>query len=147
MSSIPLLSDGEFLFDIIPNIASRNPSSNLSSFACPCSTAASRVSRRFRSSRNSWRSSRSSLRMLRQPVRINPASATPTPLDPGVHFIVLRAFKADLESGNSNEVSATVNPSSPGGLRIVTTVALLINDDGTLTIADQRTEIEPISSP
>ena len=56
---------------------------------------------------------------------ITPGTATtftlPRP-SPGIYFWVLRAYKGTLESGNSNEVTATVKPQTPTTLKITAQV-------------------------
>jgi hypothetical protein len=57
-------------------------------------------------------------------------TATVTGLSPGTHYLVARGYIAPIESVDSNSVSPIV----PGNINNLRLIAVLIGEDGTVTI-------------
>lgn len=67
-------------------------------------------------------------------------SCTVTDLSPGVqYYFVARAYVAQEQSGDSNEVNFLPAIAPPQNLRVTVEISVLINQDGTANIAEVKT--------
>lgn len=62
----------------------------------------------------------------------NLTQITLTGITPGTHILIARAFQTQLESADSNTVTAVINPLNPQNLRIV--AEIIVGEDGNVRI-------------